>query len=79
MWDSQTIVYPAQFRKMMAIRLKDQWITSYNTNLMSKSICRSYKTYKHIYCWEDYIVKLSKANRIVLTNLRTTDKLPITA
>lgn len=46
---------------------------------MSKSICRSYKTYKHIYCWEDYIVKLSKANRIVLTNLRTTDKLPITA
>ena len=78
-WDSQTIVNPAWFKKAVEVRLKDQWITSWNSNLVSKSICCGYRIYKNIYCLEEYLVKLSKVNRIALTKLRASNnKLPIT-
>lgn len=69
-WVSQTVVNPTWFKKSVAIRLKDQWITTWNANLMSKSICSSYNIYKDIYCLEEYL--------IVLTKLRASNKrLPI--
>ncbi len=78
-WDSQIVVNSTWFKKAVEIRLKDQWIASWNANLVSKSICSSYKMYKSIYCLEEYLVKLSKANRILLTKLRASNnKLPIT-
>ena len=79
MWDSKTVVNADLFKKVVEIRLKDQWITTWNANLVAKSVCSSYKIYKHIYCLEEYLVKLNKANRILLTKLRASNnKLPIT-
>ncbi len=46
---------------------------------MSESTPSSCRIYMQIYCLEGYLVKLSKANRFVLTMLRTSNsKLSIT-
>ena len=47
-WDSQTVVNATWFKKAVEIRMKDQWITLWNANLASKSICCSYKIYNNI-------------------------------
>ncbi len=77
-WLSENVVNPTWFKRAIEQRLKDQWITSWNANLVSKSICSSYKFYKDIYCFEHYLVNLTKANRISLTKLRASNnRLPI--
>ena len=78
-WDSQSVINPTWFKKVIERRLRDQWITVWNANLGLKSICSSYKMYKDIYCLEDYLVKLSKVSRIWITKFRASNnKLPIT-
>lgn len=47
-WVSQTVVNPTWFKNAVEIWLKDQWITTWNANLISKSICSSYNIYKDI-------------------------------
>ena len=77
-WNSQTVVNPTWFKKAVERRLKDHWITLGSANLVSKSICSSYKIYKHVFGLEDYL-KLNKVNRISLTRLRSNNnKLPLT-
>ena len=66
------------FKKAIELRLKDQWITTCNTNLLTKIICSSYRMFKVVYGMEEYLVKLSKRNRIMINKLRgCNNNLPI--
>ena len=77
-WLTQSVNNPNSFKKAIEIRLKDQWITTWNTNLIMKNICNSYRMYKVVYVMEEYLVKLSMKNRIMLSKLRAcNNKLPI--
>ncbi len=77
-WTSQSIVNPKWFKQAVKLRLKDQWITKWSNNLQNKSICSSYNLFKEIYVLEDYLLKLSKGNRITLCKLRAcNNKFPI--
>ena len=77
-WLTQSVNNPNSFKKAIEIRLKDQWITTWNTNLIMKNICNSYRMYKVVYVMEEYLVKSSKKNRIMLSKLRAcNNNLPI--
>lgn len=77
-WITQYVDNPVWFKKAVERRLKDQWITTWHSNLVNKSICSSYNIYKEVYDMEEYLVKLSKGNRIMVSKLRTgNNKFPI--
>lgn len=77
-WLSQNITNPIWFKKAIEMRLKDQWITVWNGNMSNKSVCSSYKMYKEVYGIEEYLLKLKKSNRILVSKLRASNnKLPI--
>ena len=77
-WLTQSVNNPRNFKKAIELRLKDQWITTWNTNLVMKNICSSYRMYKTVYGMEEYLVKLSKKCRIMISKLRAcNNKLPI--
>ena len=59
-------------------KLKDQWITTWHTNISTKGICKSYSMYKELYVLEDYLLKLRKNIKIRLTKIRANNnRLPV--
>ena len=77
-WMSQTVNNPEWFKKAVEQKLKDLWIMKWYGNVTIRAICSTYKLYKEVYGIEEYLVKLSKNNRICLSKFRTeNNKLPI--
>lgn len=77
-WLSHDVTNATWFKKAIEQRLKDQWITTWNVNLATKSTCITYKLYKHTYSLEEYLLKLDKSCRVSLTRIRASNnKLPV--
>ena len=66
--------------KAIQQRLKDQWITQWYGNIVTKSIiCSNYVSFKNVFGREDYLLKLQTKARFTLVKLRTNNnRLPIT-
>ncbi len=71
LWLSQEVPKVALAKKAVQLRMRDQWIASWRSNLATKSICNTYRMFKLDYGMECYIVKLQKTSRILFTKLRT--------
>lgn len=71
LWLTQTVPNVIWVKKAVELRLKDQWITTWRSNIETKSLCSNYRIIKLNYGMEDYILKMQKSNRILLTKLRT--------
>ena len=79
-WMSQTVNNPKWFGKAVKQKLRHIWITKWYRNITSRAVCSTYKLYKEVYGMEEYLVKLTKHNRICLSKFRTgNNKLPIIA
>ncbi len=77
-WMSQTTENLKWFKLAVEQRLQDLWITTWYRNITMKQICSSYRIFKVVYGIEDYLVKLSKMNRIYITKMRAgNNKLPL--
>lgn len=77
-WIAQDVGNPEWFKKAVEQRLRDQWITSWYSNLENKSICFNYKLFKDTLCIEEYLIKLCKRDRISICKLRAcNNQLPV--
>lgn len=77
-WLTQNVIDPRGFKLAVERQLKDQWVTQWNEHLTNKAICSTYRTYKSVFCIEDYLLKLEKGDRIIMTKLRAgNNKLPV--
>ncbi len=77
LWLSQSVPNVIWVKKAAELRLRDWWITAWRSNIETKSLCSNYRIIKINYGMEDYIVKMQKTRRILLTKLRTlNNKLP---
>lgn len=56
-WLDQYINYPEWLKKAMERKLKDQWISTWYSNISTKGICKSYSMCKELYVLEDYLLK----------------------
>lgn len=63
-WLDQQVNNPEWLKNAVERKLKDQWITTWHSNILTKGICKSYNMYKELYALEDYLVKLRKPIRI---------------
>lgn len=78
LWLTQTVPNVNWVKKAVQLRLRDQWIATWRSNLLAKSLCDNYRVIKVDYGMECYLVKLQKNMRIVLARLRTlNNKLPV--
>ena len=65
-------------KKAVERKLKDQWISTWHSNISTKGICKSYNMYKEMYVLEDYLLRLGKSIRIPLTKIRANNnRLPV--
>ncbi len=77
-WLAQNVPNLMWFKGAVERRLKDQWITMWYYNLSTKSLCRNYRAFKCIYGLEEYLSKMPKSSRILITRFRnSSNKLPI--
>ena len=77
-WLYQHVNNPAWLKKGVERTLKDQWIQTWSSNILTKGICSSYNEFKSLYDMEDYLLKLNKNVRVPLTKLRANNnRLPI--
>ncbi len=77
-WLDQQVNNPEWLKKAVERKLKDQWITTWYSNIFTKGICRSYSLYKEMYALEDYLLRLRKNIRIPLTKIRSNNnRLPV--
>ena len=77
-WLAQNVLNPSRFRLTIEQQLKDQWIAKWNANLESKGICSNYRSYKLSFGLENYLLKLDKGERIVMSKLRASNnKFPV--
>ncbi len=64
LWITQSVPNVMWVKKAIELRLKDQWITTWRSNIETKSLCSNYRIFKTNYGMEDYIVKMQKSDRI---------------
>ncbi len=77
-WLSQNVPNVMWFKGAVERRLKDQWITLWYHNLSTESLCSNYRVFKCVYGLEEYLLKMSKSSRILITRLIISNtKLPI--
>ena len=77
-WIDQQVNNPEWLRKAVERKLKDQWITTWHSNISTKGICKNYNVYKELYVLEEYLLKLRKNIRIPLTKIRANNnRLPV--
>ncbi len=78
LWLSQSVPNVIWVNEAVELRLRDQWITTWRSNIETKSLCSNYRIIKMNYGMEEYTVKMQKTSRILLTKLRTlNNKLPV--
>ena len=78
LWLTQDVINVTWVKKAVQLRLRDQWIANWRSNLATKSLCNNYRMFKLDYGMECYIEKLQKTSRIYVTKLRTlNNKLPV--
>lgn len=74
----QQVDNPEWLKKAVERKLKDHWIATWHSEILTKGVCRSYNMYKQLYVLEDYLLKLAKNIRIPLTKLRANNtRLPV--
>lgn len=77
-WLDQQINNTEWLKKAVERKLKDQWISIWQSNILIKGICKSHSLYKEKYVLEDYILRLGKNIRIPLTKTRSNNnRLPV--
>ena len=65
-WLEQQVNNTEWLKRAVERKLKDQWITTWHTNISTKGICKSYSMYKELYVLEDYLLKLRKKHKNTL-------------
>ena len=77
-WLNQQVDNIEWQKKAVERKLKDQWISTWHSNISTKGICKSYNMYKEMYVLEDYLLRLGKSIRIPLTKIRANNnRLPV--
>lgn len=72
-WLDQQFHNPDWLKKAIERRLKDQRITTWCSNILTKGICKSNKMYKAMYVQEYDLLRLRKNIRILLTKITSND------
>lgn len=69
-WLAHNVANESWLKKSVELRLKDQWIARWRSNLSAKAICRDSPVYKRKYGFESFLTRLSRNNWIIVTKLR---------
>ncbi len=78
MWLLQDVPNSRWVKKAVEQRLKDQWLVTWHHNLETKSLSSNYRVFKTDFGREQYLEKLTKGDRLLVTKFRTcNNRLPV--
>lgn len=77
-WETQTFPSQVWIVNAVKLRLRDQWIQQWRSDVMMMNKCVNYRIFKTELCFENYLIELPYKYRKALAKLRMSNhKLPV--